>query len=294
MNIALLTRDPGLYSSQSLYKACLRKEIHPQIIDYSRCSLIINQNGAEIYYRDKPLIMPDGIIPRIGAHLTKEGAALIRHLEGIGIPTVMASEALVKARDKMHCLQLLSRSGVSVPTSVLAEPYADLEMIVGQVGGYPCVVKPLSSTHGLGVTLVMDRNALLATIYEEFRKGSPVMIQEYIAESAGSDVRAFVVDGKVVGAMKRVAKEGDFRSNLHQGGTAYKVKLTGLGEEIAILAAKTVGLGVAGVDILESDRGPLVLEVNASPGLEGIEKVTLYDIAGEIVDYLVRCIKNHH
>jgi ribosomal protein S6--L-glutamate ligase len=291
MEIALLTRGPGLYSSQSLYRACLREGVQPRIIDYSRCSLLLDGQGARIFYQDRRLAPPRGIIPRIGATFTQEGAALIRHFEGMGVPSTTPSAALVRARDKLHGLQILARSGVEVPVTVFAEPHADLRLIAEQVHGFPCIIKPLESTHGMGIRLVHTLEEMHRVLFDVFLEGKPVLIQEFIKEADGADIRVFVVDGQVAGAMKRVAKEGDFRSNLHQGGVAYRARLTPLGERIAIEAACSLGLGVAGVDMLESDRGPLVLEINASPGLEGIEKVTGEDIAARIVRYLVKLIE---
>lgn len=290
MEIAILTRGPGLYSTQSLYKACHEQGHKPVLIDYSRCSLILGHDGAKIFYQDKQLLIPDGIIPRIGATFTQEGAALIRHFEWLKVPTTLPSRALVQARDKLHSLQRLTKKGIDVPVTVMAEPGADLRLIEEQVGGFPCIVKALESTHGLGVRLVQNHMELKECIDHATRE-EPFFVQEFIAESKGEDVRVFVVDGQVVGAMKRVAKAGEFRSNLHQGGVAYNARLTPLGEAVAIRAAATLGLGVAGVDILESDRGPLVLEINASPGLEGIQKVTGQDISGHIVRYMDKLIQ---
>jgi len=291
MDIALLTRGPGLYSSQRLYRACLDRGHQTRLLDYSRCSLVLGEARPQIYYLDQPLEVPQGIIPRIGATLTSEGAALIRHFEGMKVATTTPSRALVQARDKLHSLQILARRGVAVPVTVFAEPEADLSLVAGQVGGFPCIVKPLESTHGIGIRLVHSLDELWQVLRGVFSLGQPVLVQEFIAEAKGEDVRVFIVDGEVVGAMKRVAKSGDFRSNLHQGGMAYHVRLTDVGEALAIAAARVLGLGVAGVDILESNRGPLVLEINASPGLEGIEKVTGQDIAGRIVAYLEKRIE---
>jgi ribosomal protein S6--L-glutamate ligase len=291
MDIALLTRGPGLYSSQRLYRACLDRGHHTRLLDYSRCSLVLGEARPQIYYLDQPLEVPQGIIPRIGATLTSEGAALIRHFEGMKVATTTPSRALVQARDKLHSLQILARRGVAVPVTVFAEPEADLSLVAGQVGGFPCIVKPLESTHGIGIRLVHSLDELWQVLRGVFSLGQPVLVQEFIAEAKGEDVRVFIVDGEVVGAMKRVAKMGDFRSNLHQGGMAFHVRLTDIGEALAIAAARVLGLGVAGVDILESNRGPLVLEINASPGLEGIEKVTGQDIAGRIVAYLEKRIE---
>jgi ribosomal protein S6--L-glutamate ligase len=291
MDIALLTRGPGLYSSQRLYRACLARGHQARLLDYTRCSLVLGETRPQIYYLDRPLEIPQGIIPRIGATLTSEGAALIRHFEGMKVATTTPSRALVQARDKLHSLQILARRGVAVPVTVFAEPAADLRLVAGQVGGFPCIVKPLESTHGIGIRLIHSLDELKQVLQGVFSLGQPVLVQEFIEEAKGEDVRVFVVDGEVVGAMKRVAKSGDFRSNLHQGGVAYNVRLTELGEALAIAASQVLGLGVAGVDILESKRGPLVLEINASPGLEGIEKVTGQDIAGRIVEYLEKRIE---
>ncbi len=290
MEIAILTRGPGLYSTQSLYKACHEQGHQPVLVDYSRCSLMLGHDGARIYYQDRQLPIPDGIIPRIGATFTQEGAALIRHFEWLKVPTTLPSRALVQARDKLHSLQRLTKKGIEVPVTVMAEPGADLRLIEQQVGGFPCIVKALESTHGMGVRLV-NNHAELKECIDKATKEEPFFVQEFIAESKGEDVRVLVVDGQVVGAMKRVARAGEFRSNLHQGGVAYNARLTPLGEAVAIRAAAALGLGVAGVDILESDRGPLVLEINASPGLEGIQKVTGQNIAGHIVQYMDKMIR---
>ncbi|MCF8236856.1 MAG: RimK family alpha-L-glutamate ligase [Saprospiraceae bacterium] len=289
MEIAILTRGPGLYSTQSLYKACIAQGHIPVLVDYSRCSLLLGKEGAQIFYQDKQLHIPDGIIPRIGATFTQEGAALIRHFEWLKVPATLPSRALVQARDKLHSLQRLTKKGIDVPVTVMAEPGANIRLIEEQVGGFPCIVKALESTHGLGVKLVHTHQEL-KQVLETMTREEPYFVQEFIAESKGEDVRVLVVDGQVVGAMKRVAREGEFRSNLHQGGVAYNAKLTPLGEAVAIRAASALGLGVAGVDILESNRGPLVLEINASPGLEGIQKVTGQNIAGHIVRYMERLI----
>lgn len=290
MELALLTRGPGLYSSQSLYRACIQRGHQTRIIDYGRCSLLLGDGDSRIYFRDQMLQVPQGIIPRIGATLTGEGAALIRHFEGMGVVTTTPSQALVQARNKWHCLQRLASKGMAIPRTILAEPEADLSIVIEEVHGFPCVVKPMESTHGIGVQLVHALPELRMALQGIFNMGQPALIQEFVSEARGEDVRVFIVDGEVAGAMKRVAQDGEFRSNLHQGGMAYHVRLTGLGEEIAIQAAQVMGLGVAGVDILESERGPLVLEINASPGLEGIEKVTGRDIAGQIVSYLEKLI----
>ena len=293
MEIALLTRGPALYSSRSLHRACLVRGHKIRIVDYGRCNLVLGGTQGEVFFRDRPLQVPDGIIPRIGAAMTHEGAALIRHFEGLGVASTISADSLTKARDKLMALQVLSRWGVSVPTTVFAGPTADLELVIRQVGGLPCVVKQIESTHGIGVHLVRTIEEMQVLLAESHRAGRTMLVQEFIREARGEDVRVFVVDGRIEGAMKRVAREGDFRSNLHQGGVAYKARLTDLGEALALRAAACMGLGVAGVDILESDRGPLVLEINASPGLEGIEKVTGSDIAGRIVEFLERRVLEH-
>lgn len=291
MKITLITRGPGLYSSQRLFKTIVGRGHTGTLLDYSRCSLVLSENALSIYYRDAKLEMPAGIIPRIGATMTSEGAALLRQFELLGVPTVTSSVGLIQARDKLTSLQLLSAHGVAVPVTVFAESMADMDTVLHKVGGFPCVLKPLESTHGIGVRLIDDWQDLDRAMEAAEITGQPIIIQEYIKEAEGKDIRAFVVDGQVVGSMQRVAKCDDFRSNLHQGGTAYKANMTDFGRALAIQAAQVLGLGVAGVDIIQSKRGPLVLEVNASPGLEGIERVTGADIAGEIVTYLEKLIQ---
>lgn len=287
----MLTRGPALYSSRSLMEACAARGHRARVVDYGRCNLLLGGESSVVFHRDRPLAIPDGIIPRIGATMTHEGAALIRHLEVIGVPSTTSSISLAKARDKLMALQELSRWGVAVPLTVFAEPTSNMEQVIHQVGGLPCVVKQIESTHGHGVHLVKTMEEMQALLAVSVRASRSMLVQEFIREARGEDVRVFVVDGRVEGAMKRVAKAGEFRSNLHQGGTAYKARLTSLGEALALRAAACMGLGVAGVDILESDRGPLVLEINASPGLEGIEKVTGSDIAGRIVEFLERQVR---
>lgn len=291
MEIALLTRGPSLYSSRSLYKACVARGHTTRIVDYGRCNLVLGGVAGEVYHKDRVLPVPDGIIPRIGSAMTHEGAALIRHFEGLQVSTTTTSMSLIKARDKLMALQELTRWGISVPLTVFAGSNASMEDTIRQVGGFPCVVKQIESTHGNGVHLVQTMEELRLLLEVSHRDGHAMLVQEFIREARGEDIRVFVVDGRIEGAMKRVARDGDFRSNLHQGGVAYKARLTDLGEALALRAASCLGLGVAGVDILESDRGPLVLEINASPGLEGIEKVTGSDIAGRIVEFLERIIR---
>lgn len=291
MKIALLTRGPGLYSSQRLYKAIIGRGHTGTLLDYSRCSLVLGGSALAIYYRDAQLEMPDGIIPRIGATMTSEGAALLRQFEVLGVPSVTSSVGLIQARDKLTSLQLLSSHGVAVPVTVFAESMSDMDTVLQKVGGFPCVLKPLESTHGIGVRLIDNWQDLDRAMEAVEITGQQIIIQEFIKEAEGKDIRALVVDGHVVGAMQRVAQGGDFRSNLHQGGTAYNAKLTDFGRDLAIHATQVLGLGVAGVDIIQSERGPLVLEVNASPGLEGIERVSGVDIAGEIVVYMEKLIQ---
>jgi ribosomal protein S6--L-glutamate ligase len=230
----------------------------------------------------------DAVIPRIGASVTFYGTAVVRQFEMMKVFTTTESQALVRSRDKLRSMQILTRSGVGIPKTVFTNYSKDVGSIVDSVGGAPCIIKLLEGTQGLGVVLADSKKAAVA-VCEAFNSlKARVIVQEFIQESRGIDIRAFVVDGRIVGAMKRTGKEGEFRSNLHRGGTAELIQLSHDEEVTAIRAAKALGLHVAGVDMLQSSRGPLVIEVNSSPGLEGIEQATGEDIAGEMVKFIER------
>jgi ribosomal protein S6--L-glutamate ligase len=239
-----------------------------------------------VLYQGRKLDYFDAVIPRIGASVTFYGAAVVRQFEMMKVFTAVESQALIRSRDKLRSLQILSRAGLGLPKTIFIDYTKNTEGIVELVGGAPVVIKLLEGTQGLGVVLAENKKAAQSVIEAFHDLHARIIVQEFIKEAKGVDVRAFVVDGEVVGAMRRQAKEGEFRSNLHRGGTATIVKLSRAEKSMAITAAKKMGLGVAGVDMLPSSRGPLILEVNSSPGLEGIEGATKVDIAGKIIQYL--------
>ena len=288
MNIVVLSRDSKLYSTKRLVEACERRGHTARVVNHVKCDILIQQQAPQVLYNGQPLTGVDAIIPRIGASVTFYGTAVVRQFEMMKVFTTAESQALVRSRDKLRSLQILTRSGVGIPKTVFTNYSKDVGSIVESVGGAPCIIKLLEGTQGLGVVLAETKKAAMA-VCESFNSlKARVIVQEFIKESRGVDIRAFVVDGRVVGAMKRTGKEGEFRSNLHRGGTAELIELSHEEEVTAIKAAKALGLHVAGVDMLQSERGPLVIEVNSSPGLEGIEKATGHDIAGEIVRFIER------
>lgn len=290
MNIKILSRNSQLYSTRRLVEAAKKRKHDVEVIDPLKCDIVIEKRKPNIYYKGEYIVDTDAIIPRIGASVTFYGTAVVRQFEMMGAFTTTESEALVRSRDKLRSLQLLSRAKIGLPKTVFTNYSRDVAGVIKQVGGAPLVIKLLEGTQGLGVVLAETKNAAESVIEAFNGLQARVIVQEYIKESKGSDIRVFVVDGHVVGAMKRQAKEGEFRSNLHRGGSAEVIELTDEEEIAAIKAAKSMGLGVAGVDMLQSSRGPLILEVNSSPGLEGIEKATGKDIARTIIRYIEKNI----
>ncbi len=288
MNLIILSRNPALYSTHSLYMAARRRGHIVRIVDHLRCQLHIGRYGLEVSYHGEKLERIDAVIPRIGASATSYGAAVIRQFETNGIFTAVTSEALLRSRDKRTSMQYLVGAGLNVPDTVLVGDVTDLRGAIKAVGPPPVIIKLLSSTHGLGVIKADSLESAESVIESFVRLKEKVIVQRYIAEAKGADLRVFVVDEKVVASMERKAAEGEFRSNLHRGATGHKVNLTLQERDVAIKAAKAMKLKVAGVDLLRSDRGPLVLEVNASPGLEGIEGVTRVDVASKIIQYVER------
>jgi ribosomal protein S6--L-glutamate ligase len=258
------------------------------IINHANCSVDIERNKPGILYKGQKIENIDAIIPRIGQSITSYGSAVVRQFEMMRVYTPVSSLALVRSRDKLRSLQLLARSGVGIPKTVFARQAVGTEELIELVGGAPVVIKLLEGTHGIGVVLAETRKAAKSVIEAFYGLGANLLIQEFIEEAHAADVRVIVVGDRVVGAMMRQGQEGEFRSNLHQGGTSLPVSLTKKETNIAIKAARTLGLPIAGVDIIRSSRGPLVLEVNSSPGLGGIENQTGEDIAGEIIDYVVQ------
>jgi ribosomal protein S6--L-glutamate ligase len=247
---------------------------------------VIEKKNPKIIYNGEELTDIQAVIPRIGASVTFYGTAVVRQFEMMGVFTAVESQALVRSRDKLRSLQILSRAGLGLPKTVFTNYSRDVERILKEAGGAPVVIKLLEGTQGLGVVLAENKKAAVSVVEAFNGLKARVIVQEFIKEAKGADIRAFVVDGHVVGAMKRQAKEGEFRSNLHRGGTAEVIELTREEELAAIKAANALKLGIAGVDILQSDRGPLIIEVNSSPGLEGIEAATGKDIAGQIIKYV--------
>jgi|SRR5690625_966092 len=286
MKIVVLSRNRNLYSTKRLVEAGRKRGHDVQIIDHLKCNIIIEKKKPRIYYKGNFLNDVDAIIPRIGASVTFYGTAVVRQFEMMGVFSTTESEALVRSRDKLRSLQILSRAKVGLPKTVFTNYSNEVEDIIKQVGGTPLIIKLLEGTQGLGVVLAETKNAAKSVIEAFNGLQARVMVQEFVKEAKGMDIRAFVVDGHVIGAMKRKAKDGEFRSNLHRGGTAEVVELTDEEEIAAIKAVKALGLDVAGVDMLQSNRGPLILEVNPSPGLEGIEKATGKNIARSIIKYI--------
>lgn len=287
MKIAILSRKKKLYSTQRLIEAGEARGHQVEVIDILKCYIDIASESPNIWYLGERLSDIDVVIPRIGASVTHYGIAVLCQFEMMGIHCLLDATALMRSRDKLRSLQLLAREGVGIPKTSFAYKVHDAKELIKLVGGTPIVVKLCSGSQGRGIVLGETPKSAESVI-EAFRElQAEFLVQEFIAEAGGSDVRCFVIGDNVVAAMERTAEEGDFRSNLHCGGTAKLTQLTQLERDTAIKAAKTMGLDVAGVDILRSGRGPLVMEVNSSPGLEGIESVSGLDIAGMIIDYLV-------
>jgi ribosomal protein S6--L-glutamate ligase len=288
MKILILSRHPSLYSTQRLIEAGKKLGHEMQVIDHLKCNIEIEKKNPKVYYEGAYLENVDAIIPRIGASVTFYGTAVVRQFEMMHVFSVVESQALVRSRDKLRSLQLLSRAGVGMPKTIFTNFSKNVKHVVDSVGGAPVILKLLEGTQGLGVILAESQNAA-GSVMEAFNGLSArIIVQEFIKEAGGADIRAFIVDGEVVGAMKRQGKEGEFRSNLHRGGSANIIELSEEEEKTALISAKAMGLGVAGVDMLQSKHGPLVLEVNSSPGLEGIEKATGTDIAEKIIRYVER------
>ncbi len=288
MNIAILSRNPKLYSTKRLVEAGEKRGHHMVVLDHTKCDILIERKKPQVFYNGHEVKNIDAIIPRIGASVTFYGTAVVRQFEMKKVFTTTESQALVRSRDKLRSLQILSRAGLHLPKTAFTNFSKDNRNIVAQVGGAPCVIKLLEGTQGVGVVLA-ETNSAAESVLDAFSGlKARVIVQEFIKEAKGADVRAFVVDGVVVGAMKRQAKEGEFRSNLHRGGTASIIKLTDEEENAALKAAKALGLSIAGVDMLQSNTGPKIMEVNSSPGLEGIESATGIDIANAIIRFIER------
>ena len=291
MKIGILSRNPRIYSTHRLVKAALSQGHEVQVVNPLRCYMNITSAKPTVHLRDKSLNQFDAIIPRIGASITFYGTAILRQFEMMGTYSLNESTSITRSRDKLRCLQILSRSGIGLPTTSYAHSTKMTGKLIEMVGGAPCVIKLIEGTQGKGVILAETPKAAESVIDGLRQMKAHFLVQEFIKESNGCDIRAFVIGDRVVASMMRKAKEGEFRSNLHRGGSAIPVKISEEEARVAVNAAKALGLNVAGVDLLRSSRGPLVLEVNSSPGLQGIETSTGLDIAGMIIDYIEKNIQ---
>lgn len=291
MRIAILSRRSQLYSTRRLAEEAKKRGHSVRIIDTLRCYMNITAQDSSIHYKGENLTNFDAVIPRIGASITFYGAAVLRQFEMRSVFTANSSLAITRSRDKLRSLQLLSRRGIGLPNTGFADSPDDIEDLITMVGGAPLIIKLLEGTQGVGVVLAETRQAAASMIEAFLCMNAHILIQEYIKEAEGADIRCFVIDGKVIAAMKRQARQGEFRSNLHRGGKAEIVKLTPIERKMAIRATKIMGLNIAGVDLIRSKRGPLVMEVNSSPGLEGIEKATGKNVAETIIEFIEKKAK---
>ncbi|HEU5082740.1 MAG TPA: 30S ribosomal protein S6--L-glutamate ligase [Acidimicrobiales bacterium] len=286
MKIGLLSRNANLYSTSRLKEAAEARGHDVRVIDYLRCVIDITSHRPGIRYAGQELVGYDAIIPRIGATHTFYGTAVVRQFEMMNVFPTNESQGISRSRDKLRSLQLLSRNGIGLPVTGIAHSTKDIDGLIELVGGAPLIVKLIEGTQGVGVVLAETKKAAESVIAAFRQLDANILVQEFIKEAKGADIRAFVIGGRVVAAMRRQGAPGDFRSNLHQGGTAEKIKLTPEERSTAVRAAKTMGLNVCGVDLLRSNHGPVVMEVNSSPGLEGIEETTGVDVAGKIVEFI--------
>jgi ribosomal protein S6--L-glutamate ligase len=293
MKIAILSRKASLYSTSRLVEAAKARGHEVRVINPLRCYMNITSHRPSIHYNSEQLEGFDAVIPRIGASVTFYGCAVVRQFEMMGVYPLNESVAISRARDKLRSLQLLARKGIGLPVTGFAHSPDDIQDVITMVGGAPLVIKLLEGTQGIGVVLAETGKAAESVIEAFLGLRANILVQEFIAEAGGSDIRCFVICEKVVAAMKRTGKEGDFRSNLHRGGSAELIRITPEERSTAVRAAKVMGLNVAGVDILRSNHGPVVMEVNSSPGLEGIENATGKDVAAMIVQFLEKNAKPH-
>ena len=288
MKIAILSNGPGNYSTKRLVEVARERGHEVDVIRYSECYASIEKNNPTVSYRGEDLGGYDAVIPRIASYMTRYGTAIVRQLEMKGVYTLSSSIAIARSRDKLRSMQLLAKAGVGIPKTVVSRNSADIDDLIEKIGGTPVIIKLARGTHGNGVVLAETKKAaksVLQAFYLQNEDGTNILLQEFVKESAGTDIRAFVVGGRVVASMKRQSLDDDFRSNLHKGGEGTSIKLTEEERKTAVRAAKAMGLNVAGVDLMRSERGPLVLEVNASPGF-GVEKATGRDVAGAIIEYV--------
>ncbi len=286
MRIVVLSRNARLYSTRRLIEAAEQRGHEAVVIDHLKCSVSADVGNPQIFHNGDEITNVHAVIPRIGSSVTAYGTAIVRQFEMKKVFAANSSIAIVRARDKLRSIQILSRHDVGIPKTIFANYPKDVDNLISILGGTPVIIKLLEGTQGIGVVLADTKKAAKSVIEAFHGLKADIIVQEFIKEAGGADLRAFVVDGKVVGAMKRQGAEGEFRSNLHRGGSSTPVKLSPAERKAALLAAKAMGLAVAGVDMLQSERGPLILEVNSSPGLEGIEKATGKDIASKIIAFI--------
>lgn len=292
MKIAVLSRNSKLYSTRRLVEAAEAKGHEVVVLDVLRCYMNITSLKPEVHYKGENLSGFDAVIPRIGASVTFYGTAVLRQFEMMGVYPLSESVAISRSRDKLRALQLLSRKGIGLPVTGFAHRPDDVEDLIKMVGGAPLVIKLLEGTQGIGVVLAETQGAAESVIEAFMGMKANILVQEFIKEAGGADIRCFVVGDKVIASMKRQGKEGEFRSNLHRGGSANLIRITPAERATAVLAAKTMGLNVCGVDLLRSNHGPVVMEVNSSPGLEGIEAATGRDIASQVIDFIEKNAKS--
>ena len=286
MKIAVLSRNTKLYSTRRLVEAIQKRGHESIVIDHLKCDIIMDEQGPNVFYHGKLLKGIDAVIPRIGASVTFYGTAVVRQFEMMKVFSAVDSLAITRSRDKLRSLQILSRAGVGMPKTAFTNSSRQENKVIRHIGNAPVVIKLLEGTQGLGVVLAETDKAATSVVEAFESLKTRIILQEFIEEAGGADIRVFVDNDEIVGAMKRQGKEGEFRSNLHRGGSASVFKLSRVEKATALKAAKAMGLAIAGVDMIQSKRGPLVLEVNSSPGLEGIENATGVDVADRIIAYI--------
>ncbi|MCL4109125.1 UNVERIFIED_CONTAM: hypothetical protein GTU68_031037 [Idotea baltica] len=291
MKIAILSRNPKIHSTNRLVEAAKERGHEVEVIDHLQCVVLTEAGQPNLLFKGRLLGGFDAVIPRIGTSATSYGSTIVRQFEMMGLFSAANSQAIVRSRDKLRSMQILSKAGIGMPKTAFSRESLEVDGLIEFVGGAPVVIKLLEGTQGLGVVLAESMTAAKSVIEAFHSIKRNILVQEFIGEADGRDIRAFVVNGEVVAAMERKGPEGDFRSNLHRGGSARGVYLTPIEKETAIRAANALGLAVAGVDMLPSNRGPLVMEVNSSPGLEGIERASGIDIAGKIIRFIERKYK---
>ena len=290
MRIAILSRNGALYSTRRLIEAVEARGHEAILLDTLRCTAHLTPEGPEVHYEGQRLAAPDAVIPRIGASVTFYGLAILRQFEAMGVWTLNSAVSITRSRDKLRAHQFLAKKGIGLPRTAFAHAPSAADDLIRSVGGPPVIVKLLEGTQGVGVVLCETRKAAESVIQAFRGMKAYLLVQEFITEAGGADVRLFVVGDKVVAGMKRQGADGEFRSNLHRGGTAHPIRISPQERRTAIAACRALGLKVAGVDVLQSDRGPLVLEVNSSPGLEGIERATGVDVADAVVEFVEKSV----